>query len=81
MKRNAVQESALKNSATKSVKVLKVELVGYADVYNLEVEETHAFAVNGGLIVHNCGDATRYRLGYETTGQGSYETGGSIEHI
>lgn len=24
------------------------------DVYNLEVEDTHCFAVNGGYIVHNC---------------------------
>lgn len=29
-------------------------------VYNLEVEDTHCFAVNGGIIVHNCEDATRY---------------------
>jgi len=24
------------------------------DVYNMEVENTHCFAVNGGYIVHNC---------------------------
>jgi len=24
------------------------------DVYNLEVENTHNFAVNGGFIIHNC---------------------------
>jgi hypothetical protein len=24
------------------------------DVYNLEVPETECFAVNGGLIIHNC---------------------------
>lgn len=29
------------------------------DVYNMEVEKVHNFAVNGGLIVHNC-DALRY---------------------
>ena len=26
----------------------------------MEVEDTHCFAVNGGLIVHNCADAVRY---------------------
>ena len=29
-------------------------------VYNMEVEQHHNFAVNGGLIVHNCLDAIRY---------------------
>lgn len=29
-------------------------------VYNMEVERHHNFAVNGGLIVHNCLDSTRY---------------------
>ena len=28
----------------------------------MEVEQHHNFAVNGGLIVHNCIDATRYSL-------------------
>lgn len=32
---------------------------GKADVYNMEVADNHNFAVNGGLIVHNC-DAMRY---------------------
>ena len=31
-------------------------------VYNMEVSGTHCFAVNGGLIVHNCMDATRYLI-------------------
>lgn len=29
-------------------------------VYNMEVEDNHNFAVNGGIIVHNCMDAVRY---------------------
>lgn len=29
-------------------------------VYNMEVADNHNFAVNGGLIVHNCMDAIRY---------------------
>ena len=32
------------------------------DVYNLEVEDTHCFAVNGGLIVHNCRYAIEERI-------------------
>ena len=29
-------------------------------VYNMEVDDNHNFAVNGGIIVHNCMDAFRY---------------------
>lgn len=43
-----------------TVKVVGVELDGIEDVYNMEVLGTHNFAVNGGLIVHNCMDAMRY---------------------
>lgn len=42
------------------MKVVGVELDGVEDVYNMEVLGTHNFAVNGGLIVHNCMDAVRY---------------------
>ena len=44
----------------KTVKVTGVHPDGVEDVYNMEVEDTHCFAVNGGLIVHNCMDSTRY---------------------
>jgi len=37
-----------------------VQLDGVEDVYNMEVEDNHNFAINGGLIVHNCMDSTRY---------------------
>ena len=40
--------------------VVSVHVAGYADVYNMEVAANHNFAVNGGLIVHNCMDAMRY---------------------
>ena len=43
-----------------TVRVKGVQPDGIEDVYNMEVEDTHCFAVNGGLIVHNCMDATRY---------------------
>lgn len=42
------------------MKVKRVSFSGYADVYNLEVEDTHNFAVENGVIVHNCADETRY---------------------
>ena len=29
-------------------------------MYNMEVADNHNFAVNGGMIVHNCIDAVRY---------------------
>ncbi|MFM9414393.1 hypothetical protein ACKQTC_08435 [Peptococcus simiae] len=44
------------------VPVKSVTFVGRDDVYNLEVQEHNNFAVNGGYIVHNCIDATRYSL-------------------
>ncbi len=39
---------------------LKIEDAGRADVYCLTVPETAAFCIEGGLIVHNCADETRY---------------------
>jgi hypothetical protein len=37
------------------VKVMSIEPDGFEDVYNMEVDDFHNFAVNGGYIVHNCG--------------------------
>lgn len=34
--------------------------LGNYDVYNMEVDDNHNFAINGGLIVHNCVDSARY---------------------
>lgn len=42
------------------MKVVAIEEAGTADVYNMEVAETHDFAVNNGVIVHNCYDEQRY---------------------
>jgi hypothetical protein len=39
-------------------RVKAIEIINSEDVYNMEVENHHNFAVNGGLIVHNC-DAIR----------------------
>lgn len=42
------------------MKVRSVEPAGKADVYNMEVAETHSFIVNGGIISHNCFDEMKY---------------------
>lgn len=40
--------------------MLKVTKISNDDVYNMEVETYHNFAINEGLIVHNCMDCLRY---------------------
>ena len=42
------------------MKVKAIEYAGKADVYNMEVEDTHNFVVNSGTVVHNCYDEWRY---------------------
>ena len=44
------------------VKIKRIRYIGKQNVYNMEVKDYHNFSVNGGLIVHNCIDATRYAL-------------------
>lgn len=36
-----------------------IEYIGKQDVYNLEVEKYHNYAIDGGTIIHNC-DSIRY---------------------
>lgn len=43
-----------------TVRIAKIEEDIHADVYNMEVDDNHNFAINGGLVVHNCMDETRY---------------------
>ena len=42
------------------MKVKSVTYAGKADVYNMEVEDTHNFVIQGGVIAHNCPDEIRY---------------------
>ena len=42
------------------MKVKSVRYVGKADVFNMEVDDTHDFVVQGGVVVHNCVDEIRY---------------------
>lgn len=55
-KRNRVRDHVLKKNCT----VIAIEDVGFADVYCLTVPNTNSFCIEGGLVVHNCGDETRY---------------------
>ena len=54
------QTNTEKHDGANIVAVAKIEIEPNEDVYNMEVIGTHNFAVNGGVIVHNCMDDTRY---------------------
>jgi hypothetical protein len=41
------------------MKVKSVSYAGKADVYNMTVDDTHNFVIQGGVITHNC-DSLRY---------------------
>ena len=43
-----------------SVQIVSIKRMPGEPVYNMEVDGNHNFAVNGGIIVHNCMDSTRY---------------------
>lgn len=42
------------------MRVKTIRSAGKADVYNMEVEETHDFVIQGGVISHNCFDECKY---------------------
>lgn len=42
------------------MKVKRITRVGKSDVYNMEVDDTHSFVIQGGIISHNCADEVRY---------------------
>ena len=42
------------------MKVKSISHAGKADVFNMEVEDTHDFVIQGGVISHNCADEVRY---------------------
>lgn len=63
----SAENIAIKDVAVASVPVFydaikKITKLSSEPVYNMEVEDVHHFAINGGLIVHNCIDAIRYAL-------------------
>ena len=42
------------------MKVKSITYAGKADVFNMEVDDTHNFVIQGGVIAHNCVDEIRY---------------------
>lgn len=71
-KENSLQTNTRLQSTVKSIGVESIEFDGIEDVYNMEVADNHNFAVNGGLIVHNCMDNIRYFVA--TTGLAKEKT-------
>lgn len=57
---NTKRTNTSRQNTVRTAKVVAVEEDGEEAVYNMEVDGTHCFAVNGGLIVHNCMDDIRY---------------------
>lgn len=71
------QERVVDHAEIKSVGIKSFKRVNPEPVYNMEVKDNHNFAINGGLIVHNCMDATRYfvktkRIAVHTTNYKSF---------
>ena len=56
------QSVVQENVQVSFAKVKSIQLDGCEDVYNMEVEDNHNFAINGGYIVHNCMDSIRYMV-------------------
>jgi hypothetical protein len=50
--------------------VVSVQPAGWADVYCLTVPDGQRFAIEGGIIVHNCADETRYECTMPLPGRG-----------
>lgn len=42
------------------MRIVKIEPAGIDDVFNMEVADTHDFAIETGVIAHNCYDEFRY---------------------
>lgn len=42
------------------MKIKSIRYAGKADVFNMEVDDTHDFVIQGGIISHNCADEWRY---------------------
>lgn len=42
------------------MRIKSIKYAGRADVYNMEVAETHSLVIGGGLVAHNCYDELRY---------------------
>ena len=78
-----VQEVAQIDKGPKSEKIKSIKFHSYQDVYNMEVENHHNYAVEGGFIIHNCIDALRYSVErfYNVRNKRNKKTGKGIQNI
>ena len=44
------------------MRIKSIQYAGKMDVFNMEVDDTHHFIVQGGIVSHNCADECRYLL-------------------
>ena len=58
--RDTQRISIPRQNTARYIGVVSVEEDGTEAVYNLEVSHNNDFVINGGVVVHNCMDATRY---------------------
>lgn len=58
--KTVVQDTDAEKERLSKMRIKSIKYAGKADVYNMEVEETHDFVIQGGVISHNCADETRY---------------------
>lgn len=61
-----ILSSELQNECSQTA-VKGIEELGTTNTYCLQVKDTQAFSVNGGIIVHNCARYLLHRLGYYLT--------------
>jgi DNA polymerase-3 subunit alpha len=62
---SALPDGELTNASSREVfweEIADIVPSGECDTYDMEVEEDHNFAVNGGIIAHNCSHSAAYAL-------------------
>ena len=59
MVKSSAQTNIPLPNTVRSIGIESIEFDGYEDVYNMEVADNHNYAVNNGVILHNC-DSARY---------------------
>ena len=59
MVKSSAQTNIPLPNTVQSIGIESIEFDGYEDVYNMEVADNHNYAVNGGVVLHNC-DSCRY---------------------
>jgi len=60
VRQGPAQEVVQTSKEPKIEKIKSIKFHSIQDVYNMEVETHHNYAVEGGLIIHNCIDSLRY---------------------